>query len=563
MKKVLLYLGISVSLLLECHASDEAQDTYNLHRYLLANYYEFSNNLQRAHELYEDMLKKPGNLYAQKGYIHLLAKANKHQDVISHITQIAQQHTDFLKNDPDTQLLHATALKKVGRQQEADELLISLSRTFITNPEITFHAVETFLQRKEPENALHALDAFLNNATNKPNNYVFHFLKGQVLAQLGKFQDALKSLDESLKAYPQFDKGWLLYAIIQEQMGEVKNSIAGYTSYLQHTTQPNQQIEHHLMQLVLLQKNTEDATSRIAIPPTNAERALELVHKKEYTQALELVNSTLGQKPHDTQTRLLKIRILTHLHRIDDAIKHISTWIKQKPRESTWYQALHLMAQVGVEPNKIITAFNTLHTQHPTNLLPILYLADLYTRTTNTDAALTYLRKGLSVTKDVLLQAQLYYQIGSIYYDRKQYSELEHMLTAALAGRVCYPPVYNLAAYYYATKGNNKQRAEQLITAALALDPHNPHFLDTQAVIYYKQKEYQKAHVLLTQIMQQAPADSMIKIHLAKVTYQLGNVPKALITLKDAQQLARSGYEKQASEKLWKKWQEARDIATT
>lgn len=557
MKHLIRILSVLLCMHLACKAEvimDSDNSDHDLHRYLWANYYEFDKNLEKAHQLYEDILKTPGTHYAQKGYLHLLYKSGKFDQMITLMKELETQNPDLFKADPETEMLYATALKKSGKKAESDELLITLSRNFPTSPEIIFHATEIFLQRKEPENALNAVEKYLNTAAAKPNNYVFHFLKGQILAQMGQFEKALTSIQESLKSYPQFDKGWLLYAVLQEQMGKLQDAIKGYSSYLQHTQEANQHIEKHLMQLVLMQKSKEENKAVIVMEQSCLEKALSFMQQKQLPQALEQVNVCLQQKPHDMKSRLLKIQILTSLKRTKDAINQLVTWIKAEPRENVWYTTLHLLVRIGVPAQEVIAGFTTVHTQQPTNIQPVLYLADLYARAHNTDAALTFLRKGLSMAKEPILQTQLAYQIGIIYYERKQYSNLQEVLTQGINLKQEFAPLLNLAAYYYATKGKDLAKAHDLIKRVLAVDPHNPHFLDTQAVVYYKEKKFDAARDILVRIAKANPSDSMIKIHLAKVEFKKGNTSGALDTIKSAQGNVREGYEKCTVEKLCKKW---------
>ncbi len=556
MKYVVTLLVGALCLNASIKSNDIEPDTadHNLHRYFWANYYEFANNMQKAHELYEDILKTPGTHYAQKGYLHLLYKSGKYAEMIALKKELTTQNPDLFKTDPETELFFAMALKKGGKKSESDELLITLSRNFPTHPEIIFHATEIMLQRKEPENALKAVETYLNTAATKPNNYVFHFLKGQILAQMGQFEKALTSIQDCLKSYPQFDKGWLLYAVLQEQMGQLQDAIQGYSSYLQHTPEANQHIQKHLMQLVLLQKSKEEQKNLMVMEQTCLEKALSFMQDKKFTQALDQINLCLVQKPHDMKSRLVKIQILTSLQRTKEAISQLVIWAKAEPRENAWYTTLHLLMRIGVPAQDIIAGFTTLHTQQPTNIQPVLYLADLYARTNNTDAALTFLRKGLSMAKDPTLQTHLAYQIGIIYYERKQYSNVEEIVSQAEKLKQEFPPLLNLAAYYYATKGKNLAKAQDLIKRVLAQDPHNPHFLDTQAVVYYKQKKYDDALAILQKIAQQNPNDAMINIHLAKVEYKKGNVTQALNTIKSAQGKVKEGHEKCLVDKLCKKW---------
>ena len=43
---------------------------------------------------------------------------------------------------------------------------------------------------------------------------------------------ALVSVKKSLELQPRFDRGWLLYSLIEEQLGNTKEALRGYATYL-------------------------------------------------------------------------------------------------------------------------------------------------------------------------------------------------------------------------------------------------------------------------------------------------------------------------------------------
>jgi len=87
----------------------------------------------------------------------------------------------------------------------------------------------------------------------------------------------------------------------------------------------------------------------------------------------------------------------------------------------------------------------------------------------------------------------------------------------------------------------------------LKKEPHNPHYLDTHAVILYKEKNYAQAQVILEKIAQQEPHDATIMKHLAKVEFKLGNKKRAQVALDCATRYAHA-HEKKECESLLKRW---------
>jgi len=517
----------------------------NLHRYMWANYNQFGGNVPQAQQWYQETFDSGGSIYTNKGYIHMLHDAHRYGE----IAQLIPKLDTAFANDPEIQLIFALTLKKTGKSAQADDRLIRLNRKFKHDPEIIFHVVDTYVRRKEPENAIKAIDDYLNNAPKRANNFVFYYLKAQIYMQLKKHDEALKNVNESLKVHPHFSQGWLLFALMQEQAGKINEAIKGYTTYLEMSPGANQQIEQHLLQLVLKQKSQQQNKNVLLFNKSCFEKALILFQRKQYSQALTQIDHCLVQKPADTDSRLLKIQILTAMKKINDAITALSTWANQEPDNDMWFKTMHVLARAGV-PTVVTQALETIHTNHPKHLLPTLYLADLHTRANHTEQALAYHKKALEQTNDAHLKTKIYFQMGVLYYDQQNYTAMKDVLEKGNALQTDFPPLLNLLAYYYATKGKQIDKAEKLLAPVLKKDGSNPHFLDTQAVILYKQKNYNKAQALLEKLVQQVPSDGMIQIHLAKTHCKHGDTKQAQAILGKAQGIAKVGYEQRVVEKL-------------
>lgn len=117
-------------------------------------------------------------------------------------------------------------------------------------------------------------------------------------------------------------------------------------------------------------------------------------------------------------------------------------------------------------------------------------------------------------------------------------------------------PLLNLLAYYYATQEKQCAIAQTLIEKALKQDKQNPHFLDTQATIFYKQGNYKKALDILQKIASTNRNDFSIVKHLGKALYKTGQSTKAQKVMQHAAVLAKNKYEKNKIHKIlisWKK----------
>lgn len=520
------------------------------HRYIWANYQQFAGNKQQAQQWYDLISDAPQqSIFTNKGYLHFL---NEHGNYARIIELMLSLESTF-KNDPDIQLIFANALKKTGKEKEADDKFIRLSQAFKLHPEIVFQACEIFMKRKESHNALSLIDDYLNSTPHRPNNFIFHFLKAQIYITMQDMKSARAHLQQCLDAHPRFPQGLLLLAMIEEQSGQLELAIKGYSSYLELIGK-NQQIEHHLLELVFKQKAAQHNQHVVYVDKACLSKSLLLFERKQYQAALQQVNGCLEQAPKDANARLLKVQILTTMKQFDETIAALTAWIAQEPDNPSWYQALNLLRHTQVPIIKIINALTTIHEQHARALLPVLYLADLYSKENQLDHAHTYHQKALLLTDNQELKARIMFQLSIDHYEKEEYPQMVSLLSTIEKMELCYPPAYNLHAYYCATKGKDLETAQQLCKRACTGDRHNPHFLDTQAVILYKQKKYDQAQKLLQALNEKNGNDSSILINLAKTQYKLGNRQLAQQTLAQAEQHAKSAYEKKKVSTLNIRW---------
>ena len=523
----------------------------DLHRYFWANYNQYSGKPNEAYAQYQTMLSNNESVYTYKGYIHFLAKQGQYQKIVPLIEKTEKNFQD----DPDTQLIFAQALMAGKQTEKANAMILKLSNTFKTHMEIVFEAARIYVEQKKLNDALRVIDGLLNNVPRKPNHFIFHFLKAQIYTQQNKAAEAIKSLEVCTALHPHFDKSWLLFAIIQEQQGKLTDAIKGYTNYLQIVPIKDKGIEQHLLSLMIQQKvATEKNQQTLLVNKTCYEKALILFDRHQYKEALEHVNTCIKADPKKKDSQLLKIQILHAMGQDKEVVELLTQAMLTNPNETEPLETMHLLARSGASPTLIIKSLEQIHEKYPKNLKPTLYLADMYTRVGNRSNALAYLEKSASLTDDPELKTKIYHQIGMHYYELKEYDKMVDVLEKGRALKTEFPPLLNLLAYHYAFDESKLDTAQTLIKSVLHVAPTNPHFLDTQALILYKQKEYTKAQELLTRLAQHTPDDPTILIHLAKTEAKLGNTQQATTLMLQAQRAARASSEQEYSTRILKEW---------
>lgn len=540
MKKILTFLYLILAVPLALSKNPEA-DT--MHRYIWANYNQFAGNKDVAYKCYQEIFKTKHPPFVYKGYIHLLFNAGQYKGLV----QLMSKAEPLAKNDPEIGLIFAIALENTGNVFMADERFIALNDKFKHNQETTFYAVNAYIRRKEPENALKIIDTFLNKAPRKPNYFVFYFLKSQIYAKLAKYPQALENIQSCLELQPAFDKGWLMLALLQENEGRLTEAIKGYNTFLE-VAGSNQEVEQHVLQLAFQQSLQKTQPTAAAQSPL--QQALALNEKKEYKAALDTLQKFLNDHPKNHEARILYVQTLTAMKEYKKALSLLKEWIVAESENAEWFKILSLLPRSGAPYADVIGVLASLRAELPNNLFGSLYLADMYMRTKKFNNAVETLEQSLTLTQDAGLKVKILFQLGLLHYELGSFGDVKRTLEQGNSLGVPFPPLYNLLAYYYTTKEKDFPKAQQFIALALRADKYNPHFLDTKALVLYNQKKYPTALKILQKLSVAEPTDFTIQKHLGKTYYKMGKYKEAMQTCQKAQTLATNERERKDNEKF-------------
>jgi predicted Zn-dependent protease len=547
-KKLLLLLGLlSLSQFNTCHLPIEPPQfqSNNYHTYLWGCFNHLEENPSLTQKCFESVLSKTESTYAYPGYIRHLYETNQFEKIVSLRGKVEKK----LYDDLETQLIFVKALELTGNQIQADQKVINLYQQFKTNAEVIYGVSLAYIRKNNSSQALKVIDEYLATVDERPTNFIFYFLKAQLYLSAENKQLAQNNIKKCLELNPSFDQGWLLSGLMHELQGNLQEAITGYQNFLQIVGH-DKAVEQQLVNLLF----KRDQTIPFAHIKKTFEEALNLYRQKQYVPALRACENCLKQDPSYRPARLLKIELLCAVDQSKKALALLYSWIIKEPTEDIWFRSLHLLYQSNVDRENIIKTLQMLEQRLPNNILTALYLADIYLKRNVSVTASAYLKKALALNKDSQMRMKILYQLAVVYFENHQLDALSQVIESGLKTEQTFAPFYNLAAYYFATKGKNLSRAQELIITALQADKNNPHYLDTQAIIWYKNKQYEKAYTLLSKLSAQLPSDFFIQKHLSKTCYKQGLKNDALVLMKKA--LTHNGptYEKQKCQKLVQLW---------
>lgn len=448
----------------------------------------------------------------QRGYIQFLRSTRQYTKILEQLSLLDKHFSD----NPEVQITIIEAYLNTNQKQLAGQRILKAIDQFPNHQGIAMFAAQWYVDNKNPENALTVIDRYLSEAPSKPNNYIFLFIKTQILAFQNKKEQALAALKECLATYRNFEKGWLLYALLEEQLGNLEEAIKGYSTFLDIVgREPS--VQNHLMELLFKRKMIKENKTALTIPMFCLQKALLFFEQNQPAEALKQIEECIKQEPKNNDARLLKIQILENLGSIQQAFNLLIEWMNGEPDNELWFKTSSLLHKKGIKRHDLAAAFQAVEKKNPRSLLPLEYLADLYLRANNQQEALVYLQKVIDVTTNSLLKAKACYQKARIFHQQHNIQAMVKELEAGRAACTAFAPLNNMLAYYYGSKGNNHSKAQELIKQSLANDPQNPHYLDTLGYISYRHGDLQEALKIIEPLASRIPDDTVIENHMRKI----------------------------------------------
>lgn len=249
-----------------------------LHPYIMANFYQFGGNVPKAHAWYNRLVHDAMPPYAYEGYIEFLHTLGHN----NHIYALLPKVDSLFPYNPKIQLIFAQVLESAGKEEESYQRILSLATRLPANEEISYAAAQIFIKRHEPKNAIATIDTLLNGSPRKPNTFIFHYSKAVAQLSMSDAKGALETVKKSLELQPRFDRGWLLYSLIEEQLGNSSEALRGYATY-QKLSGNNDLVDRHVRNL----KNYKNLRSKTRpTDQTMAEEIKALLELATHRQAL-------------------------------------------------------------------------------------------------------------------------------------------------------------------------------------------------------------------------------------------------------------------------------------
>lgn len=429
---------------------------------------------------------------------------------LKEVQNIFNENKDALSNDPNALLYYAASLRLM-RKTEAEEVYRKGLEKFPDNQDFVVNNLLLKLAQHDFKSCIDIMLKFLQEKPEAKSHYVFQYLLSQCYQAIGDVNEAKKYIRNAVELYPESSDSWLMYGLIHKQAREIDDAIYGYRRYID-LVGSNLIIEREMLAMKMHQNlEIEKDFSQVnnAIASKNYKLASALIEK--------LLKTLAGKNPESLKkATLLKIDLLMQKKEISQAVDFIVEQIRANSDNKEFLEIIHVIFYAVKDQKRFLIDLEKKFKDFKGTLWLNLFLADMYLRIKNTDKSIYYCKQAYGISSDQMLKSQILFQVGAIYYENKEFNKLAKILQFGTVYRSNYLPLLNLAAYFWATKGKDIELAKHLISKVIKIEPDNPHYLDTLAVINYKNDKIKDAVSILEKAHKLEPEDALIKKHLTK-----------------------------------------------
>ncbi|MDR2892828.1 MAG: tetratricopeptide repeat protein [Deltaproteobacteria bacterium] len=462
--------------------------------------YEFSNQPQQA----IDAARTGVRLYPLDMALHMMLSniLARNGQVDEAITLLQDFSAFYGKNQ--------TGLSKIQKQKDLGELRLMLIRLFMNDG-----------RYNEAEAAIQALPATERTAS-------VMYYEAEICKATGRKAEAQSKLEELVRRHPNFTEAWLALAAEAESG---KNFI-GAAEYYRKALESNDMPQIFLLRVnaLLAARQYKTATRLVInssyIPEVKLQCALLFMEKKRNNEAGEIL-LTLEDNYSllDDVNFYLALLAYDSDKNIPEALERLDNIAPSTPNRAKVLRlkSLLLIKQKDYEQARV--AVEVLRDEFPEDKENWFFLLELYAGDQMYPEMENASREALRQWPDeVEFLSYLGFSLGL----QKKKEESLVVMEQALLIDGDNPSILNYIGYYLADDGLNLDRAYELISKALRLDPDNYAIIDSMAWVLYKRGEYGKAWDEIRRCLEISGTDAEIWEHYGDIAAALNKTSEAV-----------------------------------
>jgi predicted Zn-dependent protease len=160
--------------------------------------------------------------------------------------------------------------------------------------------------------------------------------------------------------------------------------------------------------------------------------------------------------------------------------------------------------------------------------------SEAYIQANDYPGAIALMKSAIAAAPD---EVDLQFQLGSIYERSGDRKTSESVFLKVLEKKPDHAPSLNYLGYMWAESGTNLERAQEMLTRAVAQEPNNGAYVDSLGWVYFRLGRLDLAEKYLTDAARLMPRDATVHEHLGDVLAKRGDMQRALQVYRTAMNL--------------------------
>jgi tetratricopeptide (TPR) repeat protein len=420
-----------------------------------------------------------------------------------------------------------------SRRQAHDEALAVLTAA----PEgvgdeerLRFLEARELLLTGEPEKALQILDALRGEDLSNRLRFFLADLRGRALARLDRDDEAAEEIRSLLELDPASSDTVRNVASQLVQLGREDEAVAALAGFIEsHDATPGEASVEEPRAPAPEAEAAED--QRQAVETARLALAALYVEREQWDEAVAVLAPLLGSESSDSRLTgaVNSAEVLYQAGRLDDALELLRKSQATEPLAAG--KRTELLLRAGEEgrarrllrslersggPEETLAAVRAFHSQQR------------YEETVPVLGALAAEHPSV----------EIYFLLGAAEERTGDTPGAAATFLRLLEMQPDHAPALNYLGYMWADRGENLERALEMVEKAVEIDPHNGAYIDSLGWIQYRLGKYAEAREHLEEAARLVPGDPVVYEHLGDVYTALGERGKAAEFYRRALQVA-------------------------
>ncbi len=506
---------------------------------------QITGNRDQAIRLFRQfLLLRPDNATAHYELSKLYGLAHDASGALDHARRAVQE-------EPGNRwfsIAYAEALAMNKRFDSAAQVFHELARTDSTQMEYPLNEAVLLANAGHDERALQLLDT-LEARTGLSEELVFQ--KQRIYVRRGDIAAAAREIRRLIAGSPGNDRYYGLLAQVYEDGHQLDKAIDVYRELLQLTPEnPRAMVALGLY----YKKSGQDSLFRHYMAQAFGNPQFDLddkiafvypflkyveVDSTERPEALELCRLIVDAHPHEARAHALAGDMFYQCGMLDSArLEYRRTLALDDSRYEVWRQLM--LIYIGLRQNdSLLQVSSRVVRMFPEEMTAWYFhgMASIFAGEPRTGAA--SLRKALSLDGgDRELRGRIYGTLGEAYHTLGDYTSSDHCFDTAVSLQPSDDLLLNNYSYYLSERGEDLDKALDMIRRAVSLKPNLAEYQDTYAWVLFRMGRYREARTWMEKALAIPDARQRPGYleHYGDILYKLHDVDEALRYWKLAQE---------------------------